>query len=62
MNSLAEAFDDPHLAARGFIVEDARARRHLGTPIRFRETPAQLDLRVPQLDEHAAQIRKLADE
>lgn len=62
MNSLAEAFDDPHLAARGFIVEDERGRRHLGTPIRFREAPAQLDLRVPGLDEHATWIRKLAED
>ena len=58
--TVAEAFDDPHLAARGFIVEDEHGRRHLGTPIRFREEPAQLDLRVPGLGEQAAEIRELA--
>lgn len=62
MNSLAEAFGDSHLAARGFLAEDERGRRHLGTPIRFREEPAELDLRVPRLDEHAAEIRKLAED
>jgi len=44
-----EALADPHLAARGFILTDKLGRRHLGTPIRFRDEPGSPALSCPPL-------------
>lgn len=46
-----EALADPQLAFRGFVQADAQGRRHLGTPIRFRNEPAQITLVAPALNE-----------
>jgi crotonobetainyl-CoA:carnitine CoA-transferase CaiB-like acyl-CoA transferase len=56
VNAVPEALSDPQLLARGFLLTDELSRRHLGTPIRFREEPAQINLREPQLGEHNAAV------
>ena len=45
-----EAFDQPHVAARGLLVEAGR-RHHLASPIRFAGEPLPLPGRVPELGE-----------
>lgn len=48
-----EALEDRQLAHRGFVLSDEAGRRHLGSPIRFRNEPAQINLREPALNEAA---------
>lgn len=56
VKTLPEALDDPNLTARGMLLRDAEGRRHIGTPIRFRDEPAQIDLASPHLGEHNAEL------
>lgn len=58
VNTLVEALDDPHLAARGFILVDDHGKRHIGAPIRFKNDPARPTLKAPGLNEHAALVAK----
>ena len=44
-----EMLADPHLVARGMIVEDAAGHRHVAAPIRFSEEPARPNFTVPGL-------------
>jgi len=53
VNTLPEALEDPHLVATGFVHMDEGGRRHLGTPIRFREESAVLTHEAPCLDADA---------
>lgn len=52
VKTLPEALEDPQLLSRGFILRDARGRRHVGTPIRFDSEPAKVNLHEPSLGEH----------
>jgi crotonobetainyl-CoA:carnitine CoA-transferase CaiB-like acyl-CoA transferase len=54
---LREAFDRPHLRHRGMLLRDEQGNLHIGTPVRYREEPAKLDLRLPSLGEHNALLR-----
>jgi len=56
VNTLPEALADRQLAVRGMIVKDELGRRHLGSPIRFREEPATLDLHEPSLGAHNREL------
>lgn len=67
INAPEEAFEDPHLKARGFQVEVehedlGRTFRYPGAPYRFETTPWQITRRAPKLGEHSEEIlRELAD-
>jgi len=50
VHTLPEALD----AAAGKLLKDEHGRRHLAPPIRFRDEPAQPNLREPRLGEHDA--------
>jgi crotonobetainyl-CoA:carnitine CoA-transferase CaiB-like acyl-CoA transferase len=50
VNTLPEALE----AARDKLLKDELGRRHLASPIRFRDEPARPNLREPRLGEHDA--------
>ena len=54
VKTLPEAFDDPHVQARGMVLTDAIGRRHLAPVVRFQDEPPQPDLHEPALGEHNA--------
>jgi crotonobetainyl-CoA:carnitine CoA-transferase CaiB-like acyl-CoA transferase len=54
VNTLREALDDPHLRARGAILEDDLGREHIAPVVRFLDEPARPELREPMLGEHDA--------
>jgi crotonobetainyl-CoA:carnitine CoA-transferase CaiB-like acyl-CoA transferase len=56
VNTLPEALEHTNLLARGMIRRDDSGRRHIGPPIRFRQEPAQLQLREPLLGEHTSLV------
>jgi crotonobetainyl-CoA:carnitine CoA-transferase CaiB-like acyl-CoA transferase len=49
---LAEAFDQPQVAAREMLVRDAEQNPHIGIPIRFLDEPGRINPRLPALGEH----------
>lgn len=49
LKTYPQALDDEQIVARGFVHTDAQGRRHLGTPIRFRNEPAQIRFEAPAL-------------
>ncbi len=51
VNSLRDALDDPHLAARGAILKDDLGREHIAPVVRFLDEPARPRLREPVLGE-----------
>ena len=53
---LKEAFDDPHLAARGMRERDSDGASHLGIPIKFREEPGRIAPETPALGQHSTAI------
>jgi crotonobetainyl-CoA:carnitine CoA-transferase CaiB-like acyl-CoA transferase len=62
VNTVADIFDDPHVAARDMLVEvdHPGMRRSVtiaGHPIKFTRTPTAVRGRGPLLDEHGDQIR-----
>jgi crotonobetainyl-CoA:carnitine CoA-transferase CaiB-like acyl-CoA transferase len=50
--TLLDAFNDPDMTARGMTGTDEHGNRYIGTPIRFRDEPAMLNLNAPGLGEH----------
>jgi crotonobetainyl-CoA:carnitine CoA-transferase CaiB-like acyl-CoA transferase len=53
---LHEAFHHPQVAARQMLIRDGEGNLHIGNPIRFREEPACINMRLPGLGEHTAQL------
>jgi crotonobetainyl-CoA:carnitine CoA-transferase CaiB-like acyl-CoA transferase len=49
VQTFPEMLADPQLQARGMIVTDGNGRKHIASPIRFANEPAQIDLRIPAL-------------
>ena len=60
VRSLKDAFDDPHTAARGMVLEDCEGRRHIGPPIRFAKEPARPEPLTPVLGEHSEALARQA--
>jgi crotonobetainyl-CoA:carnitine CoA-transferase CaiB-like acyl-CoA transferase len=56
VSTLPEALEHPNLLAHGMIRRDETGRRHIGPPIRFRDEPAQPQLREPSLGEHTSLV------
>ena len=56
VKTLPEALRDENLLARGMVLTDESGRRHIGTPIRFRDEPGRPVLREPALDAHGAEL------
>jgi crotonobetainyl-CoA:carnitine CoA-transferase CaiB-like acyl-CoA transferase len=56
VRTLKQAFDDPFLVERGLLTRDAEGTETVGTPIRFRHEPAQIDPRAPRLNEHGSDV------
>jgi len=57
---LHEAFHQPHVAARGMLRRDDAGNLHIGTPIRYREEPGEIDTALPALGEHTAEVLRRA--
>lgn len=49
---LHEAFAHPQVAAREMLVHDGEGNPHIGTPLKFRDEPGQIDPVLPGLGEH----------
>ncbi len=56
VNTLLEATSDPHVMARGLLLEDGDGRKHLAPSIRFAQEPAEPELRAPMLGEHNDEV------
>jgi crotonobetainyl-CoA:carnitine CoA-transferase CaiB-like acyl-CoA transferase len=56
VNTLLEATQDLHVAARELLLRDAEGRPHLAPAIRFAEEPARPRLREPTLGEHTDDV------
>ncbi|HEY5637722.1 MAG TPA: CaiB/BaiF CoA-transferase family protein [Burkholderiales bacterium] len=56
VKTLPEALDDPHFAARGMVLKDARGWDHLGVPIRFTHEPGRVKFDAPAHGEHSSEI------
>jgi formyl-CoA transferase len=60
INDYAQVFADPHVRARGMVVETDHPTlgrtRTLGSPIKMSETPPRTDRRAPLLGEHTEEV------
>lgn len=52
VRTLREAFDAPHVEARGMRLHDAAGREHIGIPIKYADEPGQPVLATPALGAH----------
>ncbi len=52
VKTLPEALEDANAIERGMVFTGGDGRRHIGSPIRFRNEPAQPSLHEPDLGEH----------
>ncbi|PHY20129.1 CaiB/BaiF CoA-transferase family protein [Caulobacter sp. BP25] len=51
VRNLKEAFEDPHLVARGMLAHDAEGSEIVGTPLIFRDEPGRPDPTVPPVND-----------
>jgi len=63
INEMHEVFSDPHVAARGLVVEQNLSKgqsaiRMIGNPIRFSRTPIAYRDAPPRLGAHTADVLK----
>jgi crotonobetainyl-CoA:carnitine CoA-transferase CaiB-like acyl-CoA transferase len=56
VQNLREAVDDKHIRHRQMILEDGHGHEHIGTPLKFREEPGELNFELPTLGQHSEQI------
>lgn len=52
VNTLPQALRDPQVQARNIVLHDEEGRPHIGSPIRFLNEPAHINLESPELDQH----------
>lgn len=60
VNDLRQAFDDPHVQARGMRLVDEHGQEHIGVPIKFRDEPGQPKFTLPRLGEHNDEVLRAA--
>jgi crotonobetainyl-CoA:carnitine CoA-transferase CaiB-like acyl-CoA transferase len=60
VNDLRQAFDDPHVQARGMRLVDDQGQEHIGVPIKFRDEPGQPDFTLPSLGQHNHEVLRAA--
>jgi crotonobetainyl-CoA:carnitine CoA-transferase CaiB-like acyl-CoA transferase len=60
VNDLRQAFDDPHVQARGMRLVDEHGQEHIGVPIKFRDEPGQPRFTLPRLGEHNDEVLRAA--
>jgi crotonobetainyl-CoA:carnitine CoA-transferase CaiB-like acyl-CoA transferase len=60
VNDLRQAFDDPHVQARGMRLVDDQGQEHIGVPIKFRDEPGQPDFTLPRLGQHTDEVLRAA--
>lgn len=60
VNDLRQAFDDPHVQARGMRLVDDAGHEHVGVPIKFSDEPAQPNFKLPRLGEHNVEVLRSA--
>jgi crotonobetainyl-CoA:carnitine CoA-transferase CaiB-like acyl-CoA transferase len=60
VQSFPEMLADPQLKARGMVMTDSSGRKHIASAIRFRDEPAQLDLRIPALGQDTEAVTRKA--
>lgn len=60
VNDLRQAFDDPHVQARGMRLVDEQGQEHIGVPIKFRDEPGQPKFKLPRLGEHNDEVLSAA--
>jgi len=56
VNDLRQAFDDPHVQARGMRLVDDQGQEHIGVPIKFRDEPGQPNFTLPRLGQHNDEV------
>lgn len=55
LNTIAEAWDDPQIQARGLLVE-AEGRRFVRTPIKMHDTPVTVAAGPPDVGQHTREV------
>jgi crotonobetainyl-CoA:carnitine CoA-transferase CaiB-like acyl-CoA transferase len=58
VQTFPEMLADPQLKARGMVVTDGNGRKHIASAIRFRDEPAEIDLRVPALGQDTEAVTR----
>ncbi len=60
VKDLREAFDDPHVQARGMRLLDDAGHEHVGIPIRYSAEPGRVNFTLPGLGEQTDEILRSA--
>jgi len=58
VQTFPEMLADPQLKARGMVLTDSGGRKHIASAIRFRDEPAQIDLRIPALGQDTEAVTR----
>jgi crotonobetainyl-CoA:carnitine CoA-transferase CaiB-like acyl-CoA transferase len=58
VQTFPEMLADPQLRARGMVVTDGAGRKHIASPIKFSDEPAQIDLSIPALGQDTEAVTR----